>query len=42
MQDWQITVWLCSLMVAMFAAGCGYGYTFSRNKTRKAPYARKR
>jgi len=25
-----------------FFAGCTYGYTFSRNKYRKAPHARKR
>lgn len=42
MQEWQITVWLSALMVMMFCAGCGWGYTFSRNKARKAVHARKR
>jgi hypothetical protein len=42
MQEWQITVWLSALLVVMFAAGCGYGYTFSRNKSRKVAHARKR
>jgi len=42
MQEWQITVWAISLMVAMFCAGCSFGYTFSRNKSRKVSHARKR
>ena len=42
MQEWQITVWMCSLMALMFCAGCSFGYTFSRNKTRKIANVRKR
>jgi hypothetical protein len=42
MQTWQLTVWFAALMGITFFAGCTYGYTFSRNKYRKAPHARKR
>jgi hypothetical protein len=42
LQNWQLTVWLGALMLITFGAGCTYGYTFSRNKFRKAPHARKR
>jgi uncharacterized membrane-anchored protein YhcB (DUF1043 family) len=42
MQTWQLTLWLAALMSITFVAGCTYGYTFSRNKHRKAPHARKR
>ena len=42
MQTWQLSVWFGSLLVACFAAGCTWGYTFSRNKNRKASHAHRR
>lgn len=41
-QNWQITIWFASLLIVTFVSGCTYGYTYSRNKARKAPHARKR
>ena len=38
----QLTIAFSLLMVATFAVGCTYGYTFSRNKYRKVSHARKR
>lgn len=39
MQTWQYTVAFTVLMSLTFLVGCGYGYTFSRNKSRKVPHA---
>jgi hypothetical protein len=42
MEPWQFSVWLASLCLASFAAGCSFAVGFKNSKARKASHARKR
>lgn len=42
LEAWQITVWFAALLALMFGAGCTFGYTFSRNKSRRVSHAHSR